>query len=80
MIHTVKPGETLIQISRDYRTPVASIIAANPGIQSGTLYVGQPIIIPGFPDPKRSPTVLRFLQKIVGYVSIEIVSYKNNIQ
>lgn len=55
LIHTVKPGETLIQISRDYRTPVASIIAANPGIQSGTLYVGQPIIIPGFPDPETIP-------------------------
>lgn len=55
MIHTVKPGETLTQISRDYRTSLSSIIEANPGIQPDTLYVGQQIIIPGFPDSETIP-------------------------
>ncbi|MDC6270088.1 L,D-transpeptidase family protein [Lysinibacillus fusiformis] len=55
MIHTVKPGETLTQISRDYRTSLSSIIEANPGIQPDTLNVGQQIIIPSFPDPETIP-------------------------
>jgi len=55
LIHTVKLGETLTQISRDYRTSLSSIIEANPGIQPDTLYVGQQIIIPGFPDPETIP-------------------------
>lgn len=55
MIHTVKAGETLSQISRDYRTPLVSIIAANPGIQQDVLFVGQQIIIPCLPDPATSP-------------------------
>lgn len=49
LIHTVKPGETLYQISRDYRTPLASIIRANPGINPNVIYSGQSIVIPGFP-------------------------------
>ncbi|WGT38316.1 L,D-transpeptidase family protein [Lysinibacillus sp. 1 U-2021] len=55
MIHTVKAGETLAQISQDYRTPLASIIAANPGIQPDHLFMGQQIIIPGLPDPEAIP-------------------------
>lgn len=50
MIHTVKVGETLHQISRDYRTPLSSIIQANPTINPNMLYPGQAIVIPGFPD------------------------------
>lgn len=49
LIHTVKPGETLYQISRDYRTSLASIIRANPGINPNIIYSGQKIVIPGFP-------------------------------
>ncbi|MGJ7919082.1 L,D-transpeptidase family protein [Neobacillus sp. LXY-4] len=49
MIHTVKRGETLAQISKDYRTPLSVIIRANPRINPNVLYPGQPIVIPGFP-------------------------------
>ncbi len=55
LIHTVKAGETLSQIARDYRTPLQSIIAANPGIQPDILYIGQQIMIPGFPNPATLP-------------------------
>ncbi|MBY0097881.1 L,D-transpeptidase family protein [Mesobacillus maritimus] len=55
MIHTVKPGETLTLISRDYRTPLSAIINANPSINPNILYPGQSIVIPGFPDPNSLP-------------------------
>ena len=55
LIHTVKPGETLTQISRDYRTPLSEIIAANPTINPNVIYPGQPIMIPGFPPPDTIP-------------------------
>ncbi|MFT4415591.1 L,D-transpeptidase family protein [Fredinandcohnia humi] len=51
MIHTVKTGETLNQISRDYRLPLRTIIRANPTINPSLIYPGQLIVIPGFPDP-----------------------------
>ncbi|MFD2924406.1 L,D-transpeptidase family protein [Halobacillus naozhouensis] len=55
MIHTVKPGETLTQISRDYRTPLAIIINANPSINPNLIYPGQSIVIPGFPPIETIP-------------------------
>ncbi len=55
LIHTVKPGETLTQISRDYRTPLTAIISANPMINPNVIYPGQSIMIPGFPDPHTLP-------------------------
>ncbi|WP_413380973.1 L,D-transpeptidase family protein [Alkalihalobacillus sp. 1P02AB] len=53
--HIVKSGETLWQISIDYRVPFAAIIQANPMINPNVLYIGQPIIIPGLPDPNTLP-------------------------
>lgn len=50
MIYTVKAGDTLSQIARDFRTPLSAIIRANPGINPDVLYIGQQIIIPGFPN------------------------------
>ncbi|UOR13744.1 L,D-transpeptidase family protein [Halobacillus amylolyticus] len=55
MIHTVKPGETLTQISQDYRTPVSAIIQANPAINPNIIYPGQSIVIPGFPPVNTIP-------------------------
>lgn len=55
LIHTVKPGETLGQISKDYRTSLLSIIYANPGINPDIIYPGQSIVIPGFPLPESIP-------------------------
>ncbi|KWW21722.1 MULTISPECIES: L,D-transpeptidase family protein [Bacillaceae] len=55
MIHTVKQGETLGQISKDYRTPLAAIILANPTINPNVIYPGQAIVIPGFPPPDSLP-------------------------
>ena len=55
IFHTVKQGETLGQIARDYRTPLSAIIRANPSVNPNMLYVGQQINIPGFPDPSSIP-------------------------
>ncbi|MDX8344278.1 L,D-transpeptidase family protein [Rossellomorea sp. YZS02] len=55
MIHTMKTGETLGQISRDYRTPLAAILTANPGINPDQIYPGQTITIPGIPDTTGNP-------------------------
>ncbi|MFC3040521.1 L,D-transpeptidase family protein [Virgibacillus xinjiangensis] len=55
MIHTVKTGETLIQISRDYRTPLPAILSANQGITPDLIYPGQSIVIPGLPSPQSIP-------------------------
>lgn len=55
MIHTVLPGETLLQISRNYRTPLDIIIGANPQVNPNLIFVGQPIEIPGLPNPDTLP-------------------------
>ncbi|SES10941.1 L,D-transpeptidase family protein [Salipaludibacillus aurantiacus] len=55
MLHTVKPGETLSQIARDYRVPIQTIIQANPNIDPNIIFHGQLIEIPGFPRPETLP-------------------------
>ena len=56
MIHYVLPGETLSQIARDFRIPLQELLAANPAIVNpDILYIGQPIQIPGYPDPNTLP-------------------------
>ncbi|MEK4230802.1 L,D-transpeptidase family protein [Solibacillus sp. FSL H8-0538] len=55
MIHKVKPAETLTQISRDYCTPLSTILSANSTINPNVIYIGQSIIIPGFPNPNTIP-------------------------
>ncbi|WP_175493031.1 L,D-transpeptidase family protein [Bacillus sp. OK048] len=55
MIHIIKPGETLHQLSLDYRVSLERIYAANPGVNHQQLYVGQRIQIPGLPDPTTIP-------------------------
>lgn len=55
MIHVVKPGETLAQIARDYRTPLRDILVANQLANSNLITPGQRIVIPGIPDPQTLP-------------------------
>ena len=56
MLHIVKQGETLGQIARDYRIPLVQLLAANPSITNpDMLYIGQPIVIPGYPHPATLP-------------------------
>ncbi len=55
LIHTITAGQTLSQIARDYRTSLSAIISANPGINPNVLYIGQQIVIPGFPNPNTLP-------------------------
>ncbi|GGF13121.1 putative L,D-transpeptidase YkuD [Halobacillus andaensis] len=55
MIHTIKSGETLSQISIDYRTPLPSLIQANPTIDPDMIFPGQTITIPGIPEPDTLP-------------------------
>lgn len=51
----MKAGETLWSISEDYRTPIHSIIQANPSINPDVIIVGQPLVIPGFPPIETIP-------------------------
>lgn len=55
MVHLVKRGETLSSIAGDYRISLAALLASNPGITPNLIYVGQPIVIPGFPSPASLP-------------------------
>nr|WP_245546929.1 L,D-transpeptidase family protein [Evansella cellulosilytica] len=56
--HTVLPGETLNQIAIDYRTPLTTIINANPNLDPNVIYPGQSIVIPGFPPLNTIPYVI----------------------
>ena len=56
MIDYVRPGETLVQIARDYRIEYLVLLENNPQITNpDLLYIGQPINIPGLPDPSTIP-------------------------
>lgn len=55
MKHTVKRGETLSSIALDYRTPLHTIIQANPTINPNLIFPGQLITIPGFPPVETQP-------------------------
>ncbi|ELK48887.1 L,D-transpeptidase family protein [Halobacillus sp. ACCC02827] len=55
MIHSVRPGETLTQISRDYRVPLTDILRANNLSNPDIIYPGQQLQIPGIPDPSTIP-------------------------
>ncbi|WP_243385388.1 L,D-transpeptidase family protein [Bacillus kexueae] len=55
MIHLVKKGETLAEISQNYRTSLATLIQANPMINPNLIYPGQPINIPNLQDPQTIP-------------------------
>jgi len=62
MIHTVTLGETLYQISRDYRMPFMDIVKANPGMNPNIIYPGQKIVIPGIPSPETIPYRIEVLK------------------
>jgi LysM repeat protein len=49
--HTIQSGETLSAVSRKYKIPVDSLMAANPGINPKTLKVGQKISLAGASEP-----------------------------
>lgn len=52
IIHTIQPNDSLYWISQRYDTTIEAIIAANPGVDLGTLYIGQRINVwPGFRNP-----------------------------
>lgn len=56
MIHVIKRGENLYQLSRMYRVPLALILRANPYIDVYNLQPGQEICIPtARPQPGRPP-------------------------
>ena len=46
MVHVIKEGETLYQLSRMYRVPIALILRANPYLDVYNLQIGQEICIP----------------------------------
>lgn len=52
IIHTIQPHDSLFLLARHYNTTIDAIIAANPGVDLRTLYIGQRINVwPGFRNP-----------------------------
>lgn len=54
MTYIIQPGDTLYSIAARFGVPLQSLLAANPGLQGGTVYVGQIITVPvgGAPVPR----------------------------
>jgi lipoprotein-anchoring transpeptidase ErfK/SrfK len=54
-IYTVQPGDTLMLVAHAHGFPVWRLTEANPGVEPGELWPGQPIVIPSvdvlFPLP-----------------------------
>lgn len=58
IIHTIQPNDSLYWIAQRYDTTIEAIIAANPGVDLGTLYLGQRINVwPGYKNPSRNYSV-----------------------
>lgn len=55
MIHVIKQGDNLYQLSRKYRVPLALILRANPYVDVYNLRPGQEICIPMYRPPGRGP-------------------------
>lgn len=56
MLHTIKRGETLNSISKDFRVSITQLLAANPLITNKNMInIGQTIRIPGLPNPETIP-------------------------
>lgn len=55
MIHVIKPGDNLYQLSRKYRVPLALILRANPYVDVYNLRPGQEICIPMYHRPGPRP-------------------------
>ena len=57
IVHIVKRGETLSQISAQYQVSVAAILGANPAVKDpNSIAVGQELIIPSvIPDVSIPP-------------------------
>ncbi len=49
--YTVRPGDTLFSIAMMFNVPLATLIAANPGVDPNNLQVGQLICIPRVEPP-----------------------------
>jgi LysM repeat protein len=49
IIHIIQPHDSLFTIARQYDTTIEAIMAANPGVDLGTLFIGQRINVwPGY--------------------------------
>ncbi len=55
IIHVIKPGDNLYQLSRRYRVPLALILRANPYVDVYNLRPGQEICIPMSRPPRPMP-------------------------
>ncbi len=57
MVHTVAPGQTLMQVSRIYQKPLSAIAAANNIAPHTMVKVGDKLIIPGVSAPQTAASV-----------------------
>jgi len=57
-LHTVRSGDTLSALSRDYGAPIPTILQSNPGMRANLLRIGQVIVVPALrnaPPPPPPP-------------------------
>ncbi|MDA8425250.1 MAG: LysM peptidoglycan-binding domain-containing protein [Treponema sp.] len=57
-LHTVRSGDTLSALSRDYGAPISTILQSNPGLRADLLRIGQVIVVPALrnaPPPPPPP-------------------------
>ena len=82
MVHVIKQGDNLYQLSRMYRVPLALILRANPYVDVYNLQIGQEICIPvarpfpGMMNPGR-PQVMN-PQEISPQPSVSEMGDRNN--
>jgi LysM repeat protein len=55
LYYTVRPGDTLFSIAQMFNIPLATLIAANPGVDPNNLMVGQLLCIPKVMPPISCP-------------------------
>ena len=64
IIHIVKKGETLFNISKQYNTVLDSLLSANPGITPSTVKVGEALKIPIYePAQNQTDTIFHNVKK-----------------
>jgi membrane-bound lytic murein transglycosylase D len=54
-LHTVRSGDTLSAISRNYGAPMSTILQSNPGMRADMLRLGQVIVVPALKNAPPPP-------------------------
>lgn len=73
--HTVKSGETLYGLAKDYNTTIEKLIELNPGISGANLKVDEVLMI--VPDTSQDIVIHRDITQFIPYVVVEGDTYES---